>query len=198
MSDATARLDHFRKMANDDPNNEVGHYSLGKAYLEAGQHDNAIASFNRVIQLNPNIARVYHLLAEALLAQGKETAAIEQLGKGVVIAHTHSDMTPRDEMMRILRQLQAPIPPLPKAELAQPIQANQVHCSRCNRVAMKLAAPPFHNAQGDEIYAKICHPCWQEWIGMGTKVINELRLAMNEPAAHKIYDQHMYEFLNLR
>jgi Fe-S cluster biosynthesis and repair protein YggX len=33
---------------------------------------------------------------------------------------------------------------------------------------------------------------------MGTKVINELRLAMNEPEAQRIFDQHMFEFLNLR
>jgi hypothetical protein len=32
---------------------------------------------------------------------------------------------------------------------------------------------------------------------MGTKVINELRLPMDDPKAGKIYDQHMVEFLNL-
>jgi Fe-S cluster biosynthesis and repair protein YggX len=33
---------------------------------------------------------------------------------------------------------------------------------------------------------------------MGTKVINELRLPMNDPQAQKIYEQHMVEFLGLR
>ena len=33
---------------------------------------------------------------------------------------------------------------------------------------------------------------------MGTKVINELRLPLNDPQAQKLDDQHMLEFLNLR
>ena len=32
---------------------------------------------------------------------------------------------------------------------------------------------------------------------MGTKVINELRLPLNDPQAQKIYDQHMMDFLTL-
>jgi len=61
-----------------------------------------------------------------------------------------------------------------------------------------MSAPPFRNAVGQEIYQKICADCFREWIGMGTKVINELRLPMNDPQAQKVYDQHMMEFLNLR
>jgi len=30
------RLEQFKKMAADDPNNELGHFSLGRAYLDAG------------------------------------------------------------------------------------------------------------------------------------------------------------------
>ena len=43
----------------------------------------------------------------------------------------------------------------------------------------------------------ICGECWREWIGMGTKVINELRLPLSDPQAQKIWDQHIAEFLNL-
>jgi Fe-S cluster biosynthesis and repair protein YggX len=50
---------------------------------------------------------------------------------------------------------------------------------------------------GKEIYEKICADCWREWIAMGTKVINELRLPLSDPQAQKIFDQHMKEFLNL-
>ena len=60
-----------------------------------------------------------------------------------------------------------------------------------------MATAPFRNAQGQMIQEKICADCWREWIGMGTKVINELRLPLNDPQAQKIYDQHMLEFLNL-
>jgi Fe-S cluster biosynthesis and repair protein YggX len=73
-----------------------------------------------------------------------------------------------------------------------------VHCTRCGKANPKMTRPPFRNAQGQLIFEKICAPCWKEWLGMGTKVINELRLPMNEPEAQKVYDRHMLEFLGLQ
>ena len=78
------------------------------------------------------------------------------------------------------------------------MQRTEVLCSRCGRINRKLPAPPFRNAQGQLIYEKVCADCWREWIGMGTKVINELRLPLSDPQAQKVFDQHMYEFLNLK
>jgi len=43
----------------------------------------AIASLQRVLELNPNIAKVYQLLAEALLQQNKKEEAIAQLSGGL-------------------------------------------------------------------------------------------------------------------
>ena len=48
------------------------------------------------------------------------------------------------------------------------------------------------------IYNSTCADCWREWIGMGTKVINEMRLPLSDPQAQKIFDQQMIEFLNLK
>ena len=47
------------KMAEADPENELGHFSLGSAYLDAGQTGPAIQSFQRALELNPDIAKVY-------------------------------------------------------------------------------------------------------------------------------------------
>ena len=38
---------------------------------------------------------------------------------------------------------------------------------------------------------------WHEWIGQGTKVINELRLDFSREEDQAVYDQHMYEFLGI-
>ena len=45
MSSLHDRIAEFRKMANDDPDNDLGHYRLGQLLLEAGQYDEAIQSF---------------------------------------------------------------------------------------------------------------------------------------------------------
>jgi len=198
MPDIHNRIEQFKKMASDDPNNELGHFSLGRAYLEAGIYDNASASFQRVIEINPNMSRAYQLLSTALLRQNEKDKAIHYLTEGIKIAHERGDMMARNDMVRMLQENGAAVPELKKAEADRPVGEGEILCNRCGRIAPRLPEPPFSNALGKEIQEKTCAPCWREWIGMGTKVINEMRLPLADPQAQKIFDQHMIEFLNLR
>jgi Fe-S cluster biosynthesis and repair protein YggX len=198
MPDIDMRIEQFKKMANDDPDNELGHFSLGRAYLDAGNYDAALESFQRVIQINANMSRAYQLAATAQLRKGDRGQAVASLTRGVAVAHERGDMMPKTEMMQMLKELGAAVPEFQKTEAERPVGQGEVLCSRCNRVGPKLASPPFSNAQGRLIQEKICAPCWKEWIAMGTKVINELRLPLSDPQAQKVFDQQMMEFLNLR
>ena len=199
MADANleSRIEQFRKMAGDDPDNELGHFSLGRAYLDAGRDAEAIESLERAISINPNLSKAYQFVATALLRQGRRDRAIERLTEGVKKADERGDVLPRGEMTRMLTELGAPVPELKSRQAAQPVGEGQVQCRRCGRVAAKLARPPFRSAFGQQIYDNICTDCWREAIGMGTKVINELRLPLNDPQASKLWDQHVREFLNL-
>jgi Fe-S cluster biosynthesis and repair protein YggX len=198
MSDMNPRIEQFRKMAEADPNNELGHFSLGKAYLDAGETGPAIVSFLRVIDLNPDIAKVYQMLATALLKESRKPEAIERLTHGVKVAAARGDLMPKNEMIQMLKDLGAAEPEsVVAAAPQQAIGEGQVLCNRCGKVGRRLAEPVFSNAQGKLIQEKICADCWRAWIGMGTKVINELRLPLSDPQAQKIFDQHMREFLNL-
>ncbi len=200
MSEQDSRIEQFRKMAEADPDNELGHFSLGRACLDAGMHEQAVASLQRVIELNPNISKAYQLLGTALQKLGRRDEAVKQLTRGVEVADARGDMLPRNEMAQMLKRLGAAVPQMKQsaAAPAQQVGQGEVLCNRCGRVNRKLPAPPFSNAQGKEIYEKICADCWREWIGMGTKVINELRLPLSDPQAQKVFDQHMLEFLNLQ
>jgi len=197
MPETEDRVAQFRKMADDDPNNELGHFSLGRALLETGQHAEAAKSLQRVIALNPNIAKAYQLLGEAQLATGHRDYAIQTLTEGVQVAHRRGESMPKNAMSDKLRELGAPVPQLDQPKPPQEVGAGQVQCKRCGQVKPKLANPPFRNDFGQEIFENICADCWREAIGMGTKVINELRLPMNDPQAHKVWDQHIREFLHL-
>jgi Fe-S cluster biosynthesis and repair protein YggX len=194
-----ARIEQFRKMANDDPNNELGHFSLGRACLDAGRDADAVESLDRALAINPNLSKAYQLLATALLRQDQRERAIERLTQGVLKADERGDVLPRTEMSRMLTELGAAVPELKsRPEAAQPVGEGQVLCKRCGRVATRLAKPPFRNAFGQEIFENTCTDCWREAIGQGTKVINELRLPMSDPQAQKQWDIHIREFLNLQ
>jgi len=185
-------------MTRDDPDNELGHFALGRAYLDAGMHDAAIASFERALSLRNDFSRAYHLCATALLAKGMRQAAIDRLAAGVRVAHTHGDATARDDMMQMLRDLGAPLPPLEPQQPSRQLQDGEVFCRRCGKAGPKMDKPPFRGDLGQRIIASVCSECWRQWLDMGVKVINELRLNLADVEARRTYDQHMMDFLNLR
>ena len=69
MSPLQDRIAQFRKMANDDPDNELGHYRLGQLLMEDKQYGEAVQSFRRTLELSPTFSKVYQLLAQCLLAR---------------------------------------------------------------------------------------------------------------------------------
>jgi Fe-S cluster biosynthesis and repair protein YggX len=198
MADANARIEQFKKMAEADPTNELGHFSLGRAYADAGMHKDAVVSFERAIEINPNISKAYQLMAASLLADKLRDPAIARLTQGVKVADARAEMLPRNEMIQMLKDLGAPVPEVKQAETAdRPVGAGEVLCKRCGQVNPKLSEPPFNSDFGRAIFDNTCTKCWREAIGMGTKVINELRLPLSDPQAQKVWDQHIREFLNL-
>jgi Fe-S cluster biosynthesis and repair protein YggX len=70
-------------------------------------------------------------------------------------------------------------------------------CSRCKKQGVRLDEPPFPNKLGAKIHETICTACWQEWMAMSVRVINEYRLNLMSPEASAIYDSSMCEFLGV-
>ena len=198
MADINSRIEQFQKMADADPENELGHFSLGRAYFDAERMPEAVTAFERVLTLNPKLSKVYQLLASAQLKLNQRDQAIERLTAGVKMADERGDLMPKNEMIKMLKDLGAPVPELKSAAAERAPTEGEVLCHRCGKVKSKMAHPPFSNAQGKNIQEKICADCWKEWIGMGTKVINELRLPLSDPRAQKEFDRHMNEFLNMK
>src|SRR6266478_576883 len=95
------RIAQFRKMANDDPDNELGHYRLGQLLAEGGQHDEAVASFRRTLQLSPQFSKVYQLLGQSLVQLKRKDEAIQVLTQGYAVAQERGDNIPRDEMGKL-------------------------------------------------------------------------------------------------
>jgi Fe-S cluster biosynthesis and repair protein YggX len=192
------RISRFKYMTDADPDNELAHFSLGKAYLEADLFVDAIASFKRVLELNQGFSKAYALMGYAQRRAGDVAAAAETLTKGYLVAHERGDLMPRNDMAQQLKEIGAKVPEAQVAALTPELAAaGNIQCRRCGRIAPKMAERPFGGALGEQIHLSICGSCFKEWIGQGTKVINELRLNLTEPAAQDVYDQHMKEFLNI-
>ena len=61
----------------------------------------------------------------------------------------------------------------------------------------KLAGPPMRGPVGAFIYENFGQITWNQWIGQGTKVINELRLDFSNDAHGDTYEDHMLEWLGV-
>lgn len=202
MSEADERIARFRKMAEADPGNELGHFSLGKALLDVGQPADAVPSLRRVIELNPRMSKAYQHLAEALRAIGERVEAVSTLRAGLKIARERGDMMPAKAIADMLRDLgEEADEPAGRSATGSPAAGagtagGGFRCRRCGG-GEQLPDPPMRGETGQLIFQTVCRSCWREWIGMGTKVINELRLDLRDPQSQQAYDMHMREFLGL-
>jgi Fe-S cluster biosynthesis and repair protein YggX len=203
MSQLQERIAQFRKMANDDPDNELGHYRLGQLLQEDKQYGEAIGSFRRTLELSPQFSKVYQLLAVCLLANNQRDEAITTLKQGFAVADERGDNMPRDEMARMLVELGQPAPastkakPGPTSGPGTGFRCQRPMCVAGSR-ARQLTGPPLNDDIGKRIYTSICVDCWQDWVrNHSIKVINELRLDLSTERGQAEYDRYMKEFLGL-
>jgi Fe-S cluster biosynthesis and repair protein YggX len=202
MSQLQDRISQFRKMANDDPDNELGHYRLGQLLMEAQQYPEAIQSFRRTLELSPRFSKVYHLLAQTLLANNQREETIALLKQGFEVADEPGDNMPRDAMARMLVELGEPEPVSKKATASDPAHEGGFRCQRpgcaAGAHAHQLDKPPYKDELGQRIYASICADCWMDWVrNYSIKVINELHLDLSTERGQEEYDRYMREFFGL-
>ena len=202
MSQLQDRITQFRKMANDDPDNELGHYRLGQLLLEDKQYGDAIQSFRRTLELSPQFSKVYHLLGLALVQDNQRDEAIHVLRQGFQVADERGDNMPRDEMSRMLVELGEPAPISTKAVRPTAAAGGGFHCQRpgCfhGARARQLDKPPMGDELGRRIHETICADCWNEWLrNYSIKVINELRLDLSTERGQEEYDRYLREFLGI-
>src|SRR5262245_15802108 len=199
MTQLQERIAQFRKMANDDPENELGHFRLGQLLMEDSQYADAAAAFVRTLQLSPHFSKVYQLLGLCHMKLGKRDEAVRVLKEGWAIADERGDKMPRDEMGRMLVELGEPLPESKQAAgpagPGEGFACQRPGCPMGNR-ARKLDKPPMPDETGKRIHENICADCWDYWFrNFSIKVINELRLDLSTEHGQAEYDKYMREFL---
>ncbi|MCS7046793.1 MAG: Fe(2+)-trafficking protein [Gemmataceae bacterium] len=198
------RIAQFRKMANDDPDNELGHYRLGQLLQEAGRLEEAVQAYRRTLELSPQFSKVYQLLGECLKQLGQRADAIKVLREGFAVADERGDYVPRDAMSKLLVELGEPAP-VPRPTTPASTAGQAVGGFRCRRPgcymgqrARQLPKAPLPDDIGQKIFENVCAECWNYWLrDLSIKVINEMRLDLSTAQGAEIYDQIMRETLGL-
>jgi len=193
------RIAQFEKMASADPSNEMAHFSLGNAYLQTGRFAEAATSFERCVAINGDMSKAYQLGGEAMIKAGWEDKAVAFLETGYRLSASKGDRMPQQAIAKLLEGIGRKAPLLQEeAETAERLrEAGAFVCRRSGRPGTKLASPPMRGALGLWIADNISQETWRQWIGQGTKVINELRLDFTRDRDQEIYDQHMREYLGI-
>lgn len=204
MSQLNERIAQFRKMATDDPTNELGHFRLGQLLMEDGQFAEAVQSFRRTLELSPQFSKVFQLMGRCLLQMQKKPEAIEVLRHGVKVADERGDNLPRDEMIKMLTELgeQPPVVAQKRPQQSAAVAGGGFQCSRPDCLggayARQLPRPPMGGELGQRIYQSVCADCWNDWIrNFSVKVINEMRLDLSSDHGAEEYDNIMKQTLGL-
>lgn len=195
--DIEQRIAQFEKMALEDPENDMAHFSLGGVYNQAGRFAEAAASYQRCIAINPSMSKAYQLAGAALMACGREDEAAEVLTRGYTAAAERGDLMPKKAIAELLQRLGRPIPEVRATASGAATASGSFVCRRTGRPGTRMNRPPFRGPLGEWIAANISRETWEAWIAQGTKVINELRLDLSRDEDAATYDQHMREFLGI-
>lgn len=197
--DLAARIAQFENMAKADPSNEMAHFSLGGAYVQAGRHADAAKAYMDCFGAAPEMSKALQLAAECLSKAGDTTRAIEVARQGYEVAATRGDLMPKQAIARLLQSLGQPVPEVANEDkTAEALAASGAFmCAKTGRPGRQMDRPPFKGAVGEWIRANISEQTWQEWIRQGTKVINELRLDLSRDQDAETYDRYMREYLGI-
>ena len=195
--DLEQRIAQFENMAQADPENEMAHFSLGGAYAQAGRHNDAAASYLRATEASAKFSKAYQLAGQAMIDAGEPERAQTVLLKGYEVAARNGDLMPKNAIAELLEKLGvAP----PEAEGAAPepeIPEGAFIDRKTGKPGTQMPKPPFKGPLGEWIHANVSQQTWKEWIGQGTKVINELRLDLSREEDEQAYDRYMREFLEI-
>lgn len=89
-------------MLEQDPNSAFARYGLAMAYVNAGQADEALPEFTKLLEAHPDYAAGYYHLGRALEGMGRIDEARAVMEKGVEVTTRTGDAHTRSELQAAL------------------------------------------------------------------------------------------------
>lgn len=196
--DQAKRIEQFSQLCEQDPGNDMARFSLGGAYAQNGQHREAAEAYLACIGINSSFSKAYQLAGASLIEAGDADRAADVLERGYLVAAKQGDLMPQKGIGELLASIgrEAPEVPVEEKEATAAVGDGFV-CKRTNRPGTRMSRAPFRGGLGVWIQENISKETFDEWIGLGTKIINELRLDLSRESDDAVYDYGMRRFLGL-
>ena len=196
--DLDERISRFEALVAEEPDNDMAIFSLAGAYNQAGRYSDAAETYKKAIGVNPGLSKAYQLAGAAYMADQKTEEAAAVLTEGFKVAAERGDRMPQQAMGDLLDTLGVAHPEVakPKAETNAAPPGTFV-CGVTGKPGTKLPKPPFRGKLGEWIQNRASKETFDEWIGLGTKIINELKLDLSRDEHDAVYDYAMRKYLGL-
>ena len=197
--ETTDRIAQWENMTQADPDNSMGWLSLGTAYKDAERTEDAVVALQKAIGLDQSLSRAYQLLGQVLVGLKRNDEAGQVLATGYTTAVRQGDVMPEKAMGTLLEKIGQAIPQVDRpVDTGRPVvDASTIVDRRTGRPGPRLPDPPLRGPLGEFIFDHFTADTWHEWIGMGTKVINELKLDFSNREHQDVYEQQMMEWLGI-
>ena len=88
---ANPRIEPLKKLLALEPNDEVAWFGLGKAYMEDGNFQEAVAALEHCIDAKPTYSAAYYALAQSLYKLGKLEDCRNVSEQGIAVSTKNGD-----------------------------------------------------------------------------------------------------------
>ena len=99
------RLQMLTEFLQQNPGDPFARYGLAMEYSKAGQTDQALAEFNKLLELHPDYTNGYFMAAQALERAARTAEAKKMLERGVEAARRTGNKHALSEMSGMLEEL---------------------------------------------------------------------------------------------
>src|SRR6476660_571592 len=100
-----SRLRMLTEFLEQNPGDAFARYGLAMEYSNAGQPEQALAEFNKLLELHPDYTNGYFMAAQTLERSGRTADAKSMLEKGVEAARRTGNKHALSEMTGMLEEL---------------------------------------------------------------------------------------------
>lgn len=99
-------IERFRALLEQGHDNPMLRFSLGTAYIQAGQAAAAIEHLRQAVEQDPGYSAAWKLLGQALADDDQLDAALDAYTRGIAVAEQRGDKQAAKEMTVFRRRIE--------------------------------------------------------------------------------------------